>query len=246
MSALDLLDEAQKLGVSVVQIADNLPLHTLSSLEITALVEHAATAGIAIEVGMRGIAPDHLRTYLDLAVRLASPILRVVVDTAAHHPTPDDVVATLRAFVPALEDAGVVLAIENHDRFASAKLVEMLRRIDRASVGVCLDTVNSFGALETPAMVVRTLAPWTVNLHVKDFAITRVSHQMGFAIEGRPAGQGRLNVSWLLATLQALDRDVNAILELWTPPEPSLAATIAKEEAWAVESVGYLRELIAG
>ena len=137
MSAFGLLDKAQDLGVGVVQIADNLPLHALSSEEIAALAARADAAGVAIEVGTRGIAPDHLRTYLHLALRLGSPILRVVMDTAAQHPTPDEVVATVKAFVPALEAAGVTLAIENHDRFASAKLVEILRRIDGANVGVC-------------------------------------------------------------------------------------------------------------
>ncbi len=238
MSALDLLDKAQELSVGVVQIADNLPLHKLSSPELTALADRAAEAGVAIEVGTRGIALDYLRTYLDLAVRLASPILRVVVDTATHRPTPDEVITTVKAFIPALEAAGVILAIENHDRFPSAKLVEILRHINSDYVGICLDTVNSFGALEGPDVVVQTLGPWTVNVHVKDFAITRAPHQMGFTIEGRPAGQGRLDVPWL-------DRDVNAILELWTPPEPSLVATIAKEQAWTVESIDYLRGLIS-
>jgi hypothetical protein len=37
---------------------------------------------------------------------------------------------------------------------------------------------------------------------------------------------------------------VNAILELWTPPEPEIAATIAKEENWARQSIAYLRTLI--
>jgi sugar phosphate isomerase/epimerase len=245
MSALNLLEKAQALGVGVVQIADNLPLHKLLPPAITVLAKRAATAKIDIEVGTRGIALDHLHTYLDLAVQLGSPILRVVVDTADHHPTPDEVVATVKAFVPTLEAAGVTLAIENHDRFTSARLVKILRYIDSDRVGVCLDTVNSFGALEPPAIVVQTLGPWTVNLHVKDFAITRATHQMGFTIEGRPAGQGRLDVPWLLATLGALDRDTNAILELWTPPESSLTATIAKEQAWAVESIDYLRELLS-
>jgi hypothetical protein len=41
-------------------------------------------------------------------------------------------------------------------------------------------------------------------------------------------------------------REATPIVELWTPPEADLAATIAKEEAWAQESVAYLRSLIAG
>jgi len=47
---------------------------------------------VSIEVGMRGIDPVHLRRHLELASFLGSPILRVVADTANHHPTPDEVV----------------------------------------------------------------------------------------------------------------------------------------------------------
>jgi sugar phosphate isomerase/epimerase len=63
-------------------------------------------------------------------------------------------------------------------------------------------------------------------------------------IEGRPAGQGRLDVPWLLKRLKEAGRDPNAILELWTPEQDSLEATIAKEDAWARESIEYLRTLI--
>jgi sugar phosphate isomerase/epimerase len=188
--------------------------------------------------------PDHLRTYLHLAERLGSPILRVVVDTAGHEPPEQEIIDTITALLPEFERAGVTLAIENHDRFATTALVGILERIGSDRVGVCLDTVNSFGALEGPEVVVDRLGPWTVNLHVKDFAIFRAGHKMGFSIEGRPAGQGRLDVAWLLESLRTMGRDVNAILELWTPPEATLAGTIAKEAAWAVSSVAYLRELI--
>jgi sugar phosphate isomerase/epimerase len=208
------------------------------------LAQRAVDLGMAIEVGTRGIAPDHLRTYLELAVCFRSPIVRVVVDTADCHPSEAEVVATLRALMSAFERAGVCLAVENHDRFKAQALARIIDQVDSPNVGVCLDTVNSFGALEGPEQVVRELGPWVVNLHVKDFAVHRLGHMMGFAIEGRPAGQGRLDVPWLLRTLRDLGRDPNAILELWTPPEDDLAATIAKEGRWAAESVAYLRQLI--
>jgi sugar phosphate isomerase/epimerase len=248
LDGMGLLDKAAALNVTVVQIADNLPLDRVDPAELDRLAARAGTLGIAIEVGTRGIAPDHLRAYLRLAQRLASPILRVVIDTPSHRPSADEIVDTLRSFVPDLHEAGVTLAIENHDRFPAATFVRIVERIDSDHVGVCLDTANSFGALEGPAVVVETLAPWTVNLHVKDFDVVRVPHQMGFAIEGRPAGQGRLDVPWLLARLRAASRaaghDPNAILELWTPPEETLAGTIAKEDAWAASSVAYLRPLV--
>jgi sugar phosphate isomerase/epimerase len=246
VSAHDLLMRAGELGVRTVQIADNLPLHRLAPAELAALADRAAGDGIAIEVGTRGIGGQHLWAYLDLAARLGSPILRVVVDTAAHQPSPDEIVATVGALLPALEQAGVTLAIENHDRFSTRILTEILERIDSERVGICLDTVNSFGALEGPPVVVEALGPWTVNLHVKDFAVTRAGHSLGFTIEGRPAGQGQLDVPWLLERLRALARQPisAAIVELWTPPEATLEETIAKERTWAAESVAYLRRFV--
>jgi len=88
------------------------------------------------------------------------------------------------------------------------------------------------------------LGPWAVNLHLKDFVVRRASHNLGFAIKGRPAGQGQLDIPWVLQRLRELGRDPNAILELWTPPEGTLAQTIAKENAWAAASVESLRRCI--
>jgi sugar phosphate isomerase/epimerase len=185
-----------------------------------------------------------VHTYLRLAERFHSPILRVVVDTGHHRPTEDELVGTITGLVPSFERKGIVLAIENHDRFTTRVLARTLERIDSAYVGICLDTVNSLGALEGPEAVIDALGPWVVNLHVKDLAIYRPIYGMGFTIEGRPAGQGRLDIPRLLERMGALNRDLSAILELWTPPERSLAETVAKESAWATASVAYLRQLI--
>ncbi|MDH7571024.1 MAG: TIM barrel protein [Armatimonadota bacterium] len=244
LTAGDLLARAVALGVRVVQIADNLPLHTLSPADLDDFARRAQEAGVAVEVGTRGIAPDHLRQYLQLAVRFRSPILRVVVDTAHHHPSPDEVVSLLRPLMPEFAAAKVALAIENHDRFAARVLARIVQRLESPYAGICLDTVNSFGALEGPAVVVPILAPLTLNLHVKDFAISRVGSQMGFTVEGTPAGQGRLNIPWVLEELRVAGRDPNAILELWTPFGSTLEETIAREREWAELSVRYLRTLI--
>ena len=244
LGALDLLDKAAALGVRVVQFADNLPLERLTGSELDALAQRSSELGICVEVGTRGIDPDLLRRYLRLAQRLESPIVRVVIDTADHHPAADGVVKTLRGLAPAFERAGVVLAIENHDRFDTATLVQILQDIGSDCVGICLDTANSFGALEGPEVVVDRLSPWVVNLHLKDFAMFRANQNMGFVIEGRPLGQGRLDVPWLLQTLRDCGKDPNAILELWTPWSGTLEDTLDKEASWAATSVQYLRQFI--
>jgi sugar phosphate isomerase/epimerase len=238
------MERASELGVYVVQFADNLPLDRLSAEELEDVERRAVRLDISIEVGTRGIGHDHLRTYLHLAEQLNSPILRIVIDTPGRQPSEDEVVQALRGIAPEFEGAGVYLAIENHDRFRAKVLAGIIERIGSEWVGICLDTVNSFGALEGPEAVLEVLKPYVVNLHVKDFAVARASHMMGFAVEGRPAGQGQLDVPWLLDELRGLERGLNAILELWTPPEKSLPATIDKEAAWAAASIEYLRTLI--
>lgn len=245
LGVMGLLNKALDLGVRLIQVADNLPLDRVSLGELDAFQACAVQRSINIEVGTRGIAPDHLLRYLELAQRFDSPIVRVVIDTPDHHPDAEEIVATLRKVVPKFERAGVCLAIENHDRFKARELADIVNRIESRYVGICLDTVNSFGAQEGPEAVLRVLGPLTINLHIKDFAVIRTRHNMGFTIEGRPAGQGQLDIPWLLQELKRMGRDVNAILELWTPPQERLEDTIALEDAWARSSIAYLRSFIA-
>lgn len=244
MNAFQFLHAAALLGVKVVQIADNLPLHLLSRADLIQLKNEAERLGIQIEVGTRGIHPEHLQTYLRLAQELGSPILRVVIDTAEHHPAPDEVVDTLKPLMPIFEQAKIKLAIENHDRFKADTFAAIIRQLDSPAAGICLDTVNSFGALEGPDVVMETLGPYVINLHVKDFVIRRAGHMMGFTVQGTPAGQGMLDIPGVLDALWQQGREFNAILELWTSPETEMETTIAKEAAWAAESVRYLRTMI--
>ena len=244
MDGLSLLRKAANLGVRVVQFADNLPLDELSEREQSDLLAEAQHLGLELEIGTRGIAPSHLRHSLENCLRCGSRLLRTILDTKEHKPSPEEAVTLLRGILPAFEQAGVTLAIENHDCFRSATLAEIVRRCESPCIGICLDTVNSFGALEGPEVVVENLGPLTVNLHFKDFRIRRADHNMGFLVEGTPAGQGMLNAPWLLERLGAFERSFNIILEQWLTPAPDPQATAEKESAWAEESIAYLRTLI--
>jgi L-ribulose-5-phosphate 3-epimerase UlaE len=63
-------------------------------------------------------------------------------------------------------------------------------------------------------------------------------------VEGRPAGEGQLDIPGLLKTLGHPGRDLCAILELWPAPESTTAETLRKESAWVEQSIRYLRALI--
>jgi sugar phosphate isomerase/epimerase len=242
MDAAGLIRRASGLGLRLVQIADNLPLERCNARELDEMRACARERNIALELGTRGIAKEHLRRLLELCRFFESRLLRVVVDTGQHEPSPDEVVQTIVDLLPELEHSGVRLAIENHDRFTAATFADIVKRVGHPSAGICLDTVNSFGSLEGPEIVIETLAPFVVNVHVKDFIVRRLPHMMGFEILGAPAGQGRLDIPKLLNRFP----HSSAILELWPPFTGDIAETIETERFWGRTSVEFLRRLIAG
>jgi sugar phosphate isomerase/epimerase len=121
----------------------------------------------------------------------------------------------------------------------------MVEELGPEHAGICLDTVNSFGALEGPEVVVETLGRHTLSLHVKDFKIRRASHRMGFELEGCAAGQGQLDVPWLLRELKSCPNAFNAVVETWVSPGGSLEETIARERESTAAGVSYMRGLLA-
>jgi sugar phosphate isomerase/epimerase len=237
-----LLNQAGRMGIRLVQVGDNCPLHELTTDQWTAFHERAVREGIRLEVGARGMTENHLHRYIALTQRLKSRLLRFVIDGPTYEPPADRVVGLLREAVSALEQAGVTLGIENHDRLMAREFAHIVEQVSSERVGICLDTANSLGAGEGLAEVVRTLAPYTVNLHLKDVGIRRLPHQQGFQIDGRIAGRGMLNIPWLVEAVACHGRCQTAVLEQWVPPEADDAATVAKEAVWAEESLTYLKE----
>jgi len=237
-----LIDKAHGFGIRVVQIADNSPLHLLSESELDSLYRYASLMGIRIEVGTRGLNIDNISRYILIAKKLKSDILRVVIDGPGFEPGLIEVIALLKEIIPVLRENNIKLAIENHDRFTSHEFEEMVKKTDSEWIGICLDSVNSLGAGEGIADVIKTLAPYTINLHLKEFIIKRVGHKMGFLVEGLPAGKGMLNIPELVNTIGKTGKCKSAILEQWTPPSDSLEETIKKENDWAVDSIKFLKE----
>lgn len=241
---LDLLEKAAAIGARVVQFADNLPLDSLSISDLKALARKAHELGISIELGTRGIHFQSIRTYVRLAEKLKSPILRTLIDIKKQSFSEQEIIERLRNIEALLRRTGVNLAIENHDSLSVKILAQIVAKVGSEHIGICLDTANSLGVPEQIETVISHLGRFTMNLHLKDFSIHRLPHLMGFIVEGKPAGQGMLDIPWLLQRLEKFQRDPNIIIELWTPLESNLDKTIRKEERWAKASIEYVHTLV--
>ncbi|MBV6644287.1 MAG: TIM barrel protein [Cyclobacteriaceae bacterium] len=245
LDLMGLLDKATELDVQLIQIADNLPLHEVNHADLEALVRSCEEKEVTIEVGARGLTAEHLQTYINIARVCKSTMLRFVIDSKGYEPHPDEIVDIILGQLSSLQAHNIQLAVENHDRLMAKTFARIIERVASPSVGICLDSVNSLGCGEGFEHVLEILAPYTINLHIKDYSIARHSHMMGFNVEGTPAGVGMLPIRSLVEKLQHLGRCQSAILELWTPPEDHLEKTILKEDQWAHESISYLKPLLA-
>jgi sugar phosphate isomerase/epimerase len=233
-----LLEKTKKYDISVLQIADNPCLHKMSDAELRMIALLADEYRISLEVGTRGIDPEHLMRYLEIAKLFNSKIVRSMTRSIG-----EEDFARIREVLPEYEKNDVSIALENHDEHSSGELAAFVDSFKSPFIGVCLDTVNSFAALEPPDKVVKTLSPYALNLHIKDFEVVRFDSELGFSIVGRPAGKGRLNIKWIADYLKEQGKNPNMILELWTPFTGTLNKTIQQEEDWARESIEFLKKL---
>ena len=221
----DVLEQAAELEAEFVQVnlhhARGRPLEDLH--ELTARAERLSVgllvSGDFLGESRNGDEPEvgigRVQAWLERAVALGSPILRVVSGfyRAELMGRPEliekerrYVVAVLQGALPAADAAGVTLLLENHSDFS----VEEYRTIVAeagGSTGVFLDLINPIAALDDPVPVVQALAPLAHAGHVKDYVFESIPtddgyHRRGFAVRYRYPGEGVADLPLLVSSLQ--------------------------------------------
>ncbi|WP_417270385.1 sugar phosphate isomerase/epimerase family protein [Celeribacter sp.] len=247
LTAFDLLDRAEALGLDVVQYADNMPLDRYSEADHHRLYETAQDKGLTLELGTQCFDADEVDRYLDIGQRLGAKIMRVALDEADSHVPVGTLAEQLRPRVDKARAKGMKIAIENHFNYPSPRMVDLLDAVNDDHLGVCLDVANSICAGEWPHETIAMLAPYTINLHLKDYEITPDPYGVGFRIHGVPLGQGRAPIAWTLDQLAHCPADMSVILEHWLMlDEGGLDAAIAKEQPWIDTTVAAAKTFVKG
>jgi sugar phosphate isomerase/epimerase len=170
----------------------------------------SAREGERVEQGV-----ERVRRWLERAVALRSPILRVAsgfyrADLAAR----PDLIRLEQAFVTDVLDrtadealaSGVRLLLENHSDFTSDEYDAIITAVGRERTGVFLDLTNAVAALEDPVAVVEQLAPLAFAGHAKDFVLHSIQqpdayHRRGFEVRYCYPGEGVAPYPALIAAL---------------------------------------------
>lgn len=114
----------------------------------------------------------HLAAWLEPAVRLGLPVMRIVAGGPAQRGEPAGrLVGPLREAAAAARDHGLRLALENHGDLTARELERLIDQLD-GDLRVCFDTANALRVEDDVAAAARRLAPWIEILHLKDCVAT--------------------------------------------------------------------------
>ena len=237
----ELFSRTRELGAQVFQICDYPPLQTYSDARLGDLKKSAEDLGITLELGTKGIRPEHLANYLRMADLLGAKVIRGMVNAPDHRPTLSEAEALLRASMPAYEASGVSLALETYEQLSSTDLVALVEGVGSRRLGICLDPANCVANLEHPVAVIDRCAPYVANLHVKDFAFTRRGGWVGFTLEGVELGKGLLPYDYMIEKVDPEARGINQVVEHWLTWQEDYATTVRLENAWNAHNLARMR-----
>lgn len=239
LSLEGMLRDAAAQGADVFQICDYPALETLTPHELSDIRSLAEELNLVLEIGTRGVRPEHLRTYLKIADQLGVGFVRSMIQP---HDTPiPQVPSLLREALPEYRDAGVDLGLETYEQLPTATLTDIVDELSHPQLGIVLDPGNSVAALELPGEVVDSTAPYVKNLHVKDFAFSRQEGWVGFVYTGARLGEGLLDYDAMIAAVAPHSRGINQIIEHWLPWQGGIEETIRVERDWIRHHIHYLR-----
>jgi sugar phosphate isomerase/epimerase len=115
----------------------------------------------------------------------------------------------LKEAAPQAGEFGLSLAIEDHQDFTSAELVELCEST-AANVGVCLDTGNALSVGEDPLEFAKTVAGCVKHVHLKDYRVQWTSE--GYRLIRCAIGDGAIPFEQIVEVFK--DRPVTMALEI--------------------------------
>ncbi|UFU02870.1 sugar phosphate isomerase/epimerase [Ruania suaedae] len=241
MTLTESFQATRDLGVGLHQICDYAPLEDMDNAELADAAAAAKDLDLVIELGTKGIEPEHLTRFLEIAAVFDATLIRSMIYGPDSRPTLEQAHQWLTETMPAVEAAGVTLALETYEQLPTTDLLALVEGVGSENLGLCLDPGNVVARLENPQICVEQAADLTRAVHAKDYAFARQPGWVGFTYSGAPMGAGLHDYPHLLRTVRPRERGINEVVEHWLPWQDDPETTIATEREWTRTAVDYLR-----
>ncbi|MDY7027874.1 MAG: sugar phosphate isomerase/epimerase family protein [Spirochaetota bacterium] len=241
------INNAIELELQGVQLCENL---SYSSYPISVLKRECGRLtrnGMFIELGMRDMSLENLRSHLELADVIGAGFIRVVAGKPSVFPENEreslknQLLNVFDALLPDIRSLGIRIGLENHYDLPTQDLISIVRSIDDESIGLVFDTTNALGFIEKPEDTLRSVLPYLFSVHVKDYIVEKV--EAGYLIRGAVLGEGLLDYRKLLSDVVEQKPDASIILEMTIRREDSMdeKQIVQWEHQKVVESVRVLK-----
>jgi sugar phosphate isomerase/epimerase len=184
LDAIGFLELAAKLGLSAIEVPFGYVHPQEDEGTLAAYVQEAQARGLRVVSAGLPIESEPFRRHLALCGRLGIKTVRCVLSGVLcgdRRPIGglegwqrhlDHKIAILEDVAPVAEDAGVRIGVENHQDATSADLLYLCQAVDSPNVGVTFDTGNPLAVAEDPVAFARTILPYLVHVHLKDYRMT--------------------------------------------------------------------------
>lgn len=213
------LEIAEEIGADLIELHEPW-LAAMSEAELAELRAELEGMGM-LPVVATGLMNAPAERALRAATALGAPTVRMALssvlcgDRAAlgegWQELVDEVRTKLFEAAGLARDAGVTLAIENHQDFGSRELVALCEEAGGA-VGICYDTGNSFPVAEAPLDFTRRVAPWVRHVHLKDYRVQATDD--GFRLVRVAGGEGAVPFAEIVAMICEASPGVTAAIEI--------------------------------
>jgi len=207
MSLEGFVDLAQSIGTGGVELPTEM-VNRLASDSRQRLRERLAALKWTV-VMSQALGIDRIEDSIAHATAFGGSIIRTSLttvlcgDRAAAGQRWETTVREVRRELPraaaAAREQGLSLAIEDHQDFTSAELMELCE-LGGDNVGVCLDTANALAVGEDPVQFAQRVAPRVLYVHMKDYFVQWTDE--GYRLIRCPVGEGCIPFQEILKVLR--------------------------------------------
>jgi sugar phosphate isomerase/epimerase len=219
INAQQLMDQAMAFGLEGVEF----PAVLLKGADPAELARYARDRGLYISLAASGYDPKQLAEAIEIGAQLGAGTVRTVVGGAKiggdrrplagrWQPFLQEVLAGFKEATVYAEQAGVNLAVENHQDLASEELIWLCETIASPRFGITLDTGNPLSTAEDTLDFAERISPYIKNVHLKDYWI--YLSEEGYRLVRCPLGQGVIDFPGLLAIFAKACPEVTMSIEL--------------------------------
>lgn len=234
-----MLDFAEKQKLDAIQASAG-DFESFDDAYLKTIRERANRLGLTIEPGFGCISPvsqqwnpkqESPTKFLQLGIRVTKALggrsFRVFVggapDRAAGTPMKalmESAIQGIRSVRSQALDAGVKIAIENHNDFIARQVKTIIEEAGKDIASSCLDCGNPVMLGEDPLLALETLAPYVTSTHIRDSVI--YEHPRGAAAQWVALGDGCIDLVQFTKRFRELCPQAPMLLEIITGRPPTI------------------------